>query len=361
MEAQLDRILRYWAGDYTGMMVLAGSAEATPVFVKIASIEAPQFGERVFVYLLRRDSVDGPALQQKIFSFDTDSPRDRNRMRAWAFLPDEINPALAKMPAEWQSLAPEQLQGFPDGCAFRWARTKAGFAATLTDDTCRFDSQALARTVIGELRYEIGPDALVWQESLSDVDGTLLMTTGGPVRAVRVGPMIDVRWSFYEFAGTTRAELRRMLYAAAPRDADGEKRQASTDWDVSWHGEPFTSPSGCRIDDVTTSIEVRHLLPRLSHPQSVPSDLREDWDTHHVVLLRQALRHQQFAVDAAIRIGVVLPGLGERDNCDAAAAEAARVAGELIALARRRARQYDETMRQRDAERGGFQPFGASG
>lgn len=352
LEAELDDITRWWSGRFAGQAFVPGTADDAEmsVFHEIVSIQAPQFGARVFSYQLRRDSVDGPILQQKIFSFDTNAARESNFMRAWIFLPEQQVPELATTPEAWRSLQPDRLTSFPDTCAFRWQKTKAGFAGAVSSVDCAFESTVFGQQVRSDMSYEIEAQALTWSETLTGANGAVVASTNGALRADRLGPIIDVRRSYYDVEGATVAEIRRDLYAESPIFADGESRAARTDWVVSWDVERSESDSGCRIERVATIVELTYLLPRLVDHDTVADELRAEWDAYIVALLEHELRHQQFAVDAAHKIESVLPALREREDCESLAAEAGRTASGIVDSARRRERQYDYTTRHGQAE-----------
>jgi len=350
LDEDLDAITRVWSGEFAGEATVPPEGEVAAIFHRIVSIQAPQFGDRVFFYQLCRDDVDGPILQQKIFAFDTDPLRTANRMRAWVLSREQFDPAFAATPANWRRLLPNQLMSFPEACAFRWRETKGGYAGSVSAKECEFDSRAFGQPVRPDMSYEISAAALVWTETLSAADGTVLASTDGSRSAQRIGPIIDVRRNYYDVQGMSAMEIRRDLYARSPVFAHGDIRDAQTDWIVAWEIDWSESETGCRVDGVSTTVEISYLLPRLQNWQSLPAELRAEWDDYMDALLRHELRHHHFAVDAARKIESVLSDLREHDTCDAAAEEAERIAGNVIQTARRRERQYDDTTRYGVAE-----------
>ncbi len=357
LERELDDITRLWSGRYVGLATLpaAVGGGTSRIIHEIASIDAPQFGERVFSYMLRRDAHDGPILQQKIFSFDTDPARERNRMRAWVFSREQFDPALAGTPTTWRELQPGQLMGFPVGCTFGWRRTRSGFTGAVSSKDCQFDSRSFAQSVRAEMSYDIDTDALIWTETLSGADGGVLATTGGALRAERVGPVVDVRREAYRVRGAAAAEVRRDLYASTPIVVDGEPRDALTSWSIVWDAAWEESESSCRVGAVSTSVTIFSQLPRLANRGTVSPEVLAAWDDYVAELLRQELRQRQFAVAAALRIEASLADLSEYPACEPAAAAAERLAREMIGNARRRALQYDYATRNDYADEAVFQ------
>jgi len=346
LDAELADITREWPGHYRGQAILPGmDGDATSVLHEISSIYAPRFGERVYFYQLRGDAIDGPVLQQKIFVFDTDPQRDQNSMRAWVAAPGQIDPDFAARPNAWRRLRPAKLMSFPAACAFRWRRIKGVFRGMVAAQDCEFDSRAFGQPVRPEMSYEISAAALIWNETLSGADGRVLASTGGPLRAERIGPVIDVRRSVYDIQGTTVKEIRRDLNAGSPLFDDGTRRAAHTDWTITWDVDSIESDSGCRVDHVATTVTIDDRVPRLLNRGAVPVDVLAEWDAYVDAVLAHELRHQQFAVNAAYRIESALPGLQEHGSCEDLLSDAARLAGELVDSDRRRERQYDDTTR----------------
>jgi predicted secreted Zn-dependent protease len=339
LDAELDRITRLWSGTYA-------DAEYRH---RIEPILAPRFGERVYFYQLERAEAGDKPLQQKVFSFRTDPQRERNRMHAWVLSPAQLDPGIADDPAKWLTLAPGELTDFPDACAFVWRATRGAYRGAVSADNCEFSSGAFGQRVRPDMSYTVSTDALVWDETLAGADGVVLASTDRPRRAVRVGPVIDVRRSFYGVRGDTAAEIRRALYAGTPNVVDGEQVPARTDWFVAWRVDTNETDAGCSVAAVATEIAIVHVLPQLVNRADLPGSLQEEWDAYLAGLLRQESGHRRFAVAAARRIESALPELGARASCDAVRQAAAGVADAVIDSARRRDRQYEYAIRQASA------------
>lgn len=347
LAAELGDIVTLWPGRFGGEARLPGDGgdELQPIFHEIAAIDAPQFGELVYAYTLRREGFDGPVLQQKVFAFDDDPLRETNSMRAWVFAPDQLEPKFATMPARWRQVAPVDLVDFPDDCAFVWRKKKTAYIGRVSSDVCGFDSRAFGQRVQPDMSYEINADALTWKETLRGESGDALASTSGALRAERVGPVIDLRRTYYEIEGATVAEVRRDLYTNASVEDEGELRFARADWQVSWQTGTEETEAGCIVTDVATKVAVAYLLPRWSGRDAAAAALRDEWDGFVGALLGHLLRHQQLAVDTANRIEKEVRGLGERPGCDALRDDADEIALRAIENARRREQQYDYTSR----------------
>lgn len=347
LEAELDEITALWSGDFAGEATMPGADEKSAIMHRITPMLAPQFGERVFLYQLHGESADGPMLQQKVFAFDTNPSRVENQMRAWVFAADDFDAGIGAEPTKWRSLGPLDLKGFPDACAFRWRESRSGFFARVSAKDCRFASVAFGRAIRPDMTYELSRDALTWDETLRSDDGDLLASTGEPLTAARVGPVVAVRWDFYVVQGETFAQIRRDLAERIAVDTDGEARDSKTEWDVSWTIGRSETETGCAVDGVDVRIYVSHLLPRLDGRESLPAEVSDAWDAYIDALLTHELRHRRLAVEAARALEARLLQLPEAAGCEQLLAAADNIATDLTGVARRRERQFDATARER--------------
>jgi hypothetical protein len=89
LDAELTKITSLLTGRYAGSMadpLDPTDGKTIRLHHKIVPIEAPQFGQRVFYHQISRDAVDSlQPTQQKIYVFDLDPARKRNRMRSFVF------------------------------------------------------------------------------------------------------------------------------------------------------------------------------------------------------------------------------------------------------------------------------------
>ncbi|MGI9342636.1 MAG: DUF922 domain-containing protein, partial [Gammaproteobacteria bacterium] len=298
LDAELDEITALWSGDFAGEATMPGADDKTTIVHRIVPILAPQFGERVFLYQLHRESAAGPLLQQKIFAFDTNPSRAENRMRAWVFAPDRVDAAVGSEPADWRAMQPGELKDFPESCAFRWRETRAGFSGRVSAKDCRFASRAFGQAIRPDMSYGLTRNSLTWDETLSADDGESLVSTGGPLTAARVGPVVAVWWEFYAVQGDTFAQIRRDLSERIAVDTDGEARESRTEWNLRWSIGRSETEIGCAVDGVEVRLDVSHLLPRLDARNSLPAEVKDAWDAYADTLLEHELRHRRLAVEA---------------------------------------------------------------
>ena len=187
LDADLAALLAQLPGSYAGEIPdpRSPSGEMLPVFHKLVPIDAPQFGEQVFYYQLSTGSGDGPALQQKIFVFDTAPDRVANRMRAYVFAPGQAAGNLEQDPDRWASLDPAALMDFPPECAFRWTRVAGGFEAVVNAGDCAFKGRSFPQTIRPQMSYRLMGDEFVWDEVLYAEGRKVLASTDGPRTAYR--------------------------------------------------------------------------------------------------------------------------------------------------------------------------------
>ena len=188
LDQELAAILALFPGSYAGEAPdpREPGAALRPIYHKIVPIELPQFGEFALYYQLSTGSPDGPALQQKLFVFDTAPDRRVNRMEAYVFPPDQVAPNLERRSGDWPALRPADLIAFSEACAFRWAQSPAGLTGSVRRAECAFESERFGGLVRPEMSYRVTAGALYWSEALYAEDGRLLASTAGTLVADRL-------------------------------------------------------------------------------------------------------------------------------------------------------------------------------
>jgi hypothetical protein len=186
-DQELDRLLELFPGTYTGTAPVPRATDGSTQVIhhKIAPIDAPQFGARVYYYQLSTGGPDGMPLQQKIFAFDTGPERASNRMRAWVFAPGQAAANLEQRPEAWSAIDPAAMLSFPDACAFQWSTISGGFEGTVARQDCTFDGRSFGQPVSPDMRYGVYPARFEWQETLYAADGSVLVSTRGNLQAER--------------------------------------------------------------------------------------------------------------------------------------------------------------------------------
>lgn len=183
LQTLLDALPGVYAGDAPDPRASDGRSQR--IFHRIRPIDAPQFGAQVMYYRLSTGSADAPALQQKIFSFETAGSDGAVRMRAWAFPPDYPDQLAHTTADEWQSLTATELLDFPEACAFAWRTIAGGYEGVVDAGHCEFASPAFGQRVRPQMSYRLSGDRLEWTEVLYGEAGNVLVSTSGTLPAFR--------------------------------------------------------------------------------------------------------------------------------------------------------------------------------
>ena len=186
VDGELTELVEMLTGKYAGdapKAMIPGS-EMQRLVHSFEPITAPQLGEQVVYYHVTRDSVEGPILQAKIFIFATDAERTSNTMRALVLNPEQAETMRKSDAAEWRSLSRDGLMSFPEVCFFTWVRQEDGFLGEGSDQ-CSYESAAFGQTITPDMHYRITGDVFELEETLVGEDGEAIVTTGGPLLAVR--------------------------------------------------------------------------------------------------------------------------------------------------------------------------------
>ena len=191
LDAELTKITSLLTGRYAGSMadpLDPTGGKTIRLHHKIVSIEAPQFGQRVFYHQISRDAVDSlQPTQQKIYVFDLDPARKQNRMRSFVFYPKSGYANLERDPAALRQLQPQQLMSFPAGCEINWSE-EAGevFFARVRLGDCRYESAAFKQTILPLLTYRVSRDAFAIEDVLHDANRKPLYPSMGLASAARL-------------------------------------------------------------------------------------------------------------------------------------------------------------------------------
>jgi len=191
LDAELSRIMALLPGRYAGSIVdpfAPSSGKMIRLHHKIVPIEAPQFGQKVFYHQISRDAVDSlQPTQQKIYVFDLDPARKRNRMRSFVFYPKSGYANLERDPVALRQLQPQQLMSFPPGCEINWSEeTGEVFFARVRLGDCRYDSVAFKQAILPLLTYRVSREAFAIEDVLHDANRKPLYPSVGLASAARL-------------------------------------------------------------------------------------------------------------------------------------------------------------------------------
>lgn len=150
---------------------------------------------------------------------------------------------------------------------------------------------------------------------------------GKATDARSTGPNI----AYYDLVGTTGRDIRNELKLKGPVNKHGERSDALTRWDVSYHYTLRESERACRVESFAAELKVDILLPRWTPTEKTPSRLIEDWTAYSTALKRHEDRHYQLAVEAAHELERRLATLTGTRGCDALARSLDRGADQVLA------------------------------
>ncbi|MFK8014664.1 MAG: CpcT/CpeT family chromophore lyase [Gammaproteobacteria bacterium] len=194
LTAELREIVSLFTGHYRGLAPdpLARNDPQVPatmeVFHRVAQIDAPQFGGIVLYHQLNRERLDGPAIQRKIYAFDTDVSRANNRMKAYYILPEQPWIDLDRNPDAVKEIAPDELKSFPVECDMNWTSQLGTIEAVIKPGACLFESTAFGQTVRAEMTYTVNKDGFDLYEAMYTATGDTIFDMDDPISSLRMAP-----------------------------------------------------------------------------------------------------------------------------------------------------------------------------
>jgi hypothetical protein len=158
---------------------------------EIIPVQAPAFGPgRAFYHQISRDGfdVDVP-FQQKIYVFDEDPARPRNRMRSFVLAPGAPTASPARGPAALAALQPAATMSFPPACIINWSAGEepGTWVARVRREDCSYVSERFRQKISPDLTYVVAPDSFAVEDLLFGEDGRSLVPSPGLMRAARQG------------------------------------------------------------------------------------------------------------------------------------------------------------------------------
>jgi hypothetical protein len=158
---------------------------------EIIPVQVPAFGAgRAFYHQISRDGfdVDVP-FQQKVYVFDEDPARPRNRMRSFVLAPGAPTASPARGPAALAALQPAATMSFPPACIINWSAGEepGTWVARVRREDCSYVSERFRQKISPDLTYVVAPDSFAVEDLLFGEDGRSLVPSPGLMRAARQG------------------------------------------------------------------------------------------------------------------------------------------------------------------------------
>lgn len=153
-------------------------------------------------------------------------------------------------------------------------------------------------------------------------------------------PSVVKRSSYYEIVGSSVEELRASIDRQRPRDKNGDRHDAVTEWTVRWDYRYTAEASVCALTSFATSLSVSTRLPRWSRREK-GSSLARRWDRYIEALEEHERGHARIAQRAAQAVQDRVSAIAPVTTCPLLI-ESIRSTGEdLIALYRSEDAEYD--------------------
>lgn len=193
LDAELTQLFTALPGRFAGEAPDPGKpGSRSPLFHKIARVNAPQFGSNaVFYHQISRDSLDSTApFLRKFYVFDRNPARRANSMRAFVLTDAVAGANFERDAAAVAALDPAKLMSFPRGCDVSWTLDagRKTFVGRVHQESCAFDSAAFRQRVSPEMTYELNDAGFAQQEQFFDAAGKPLFPPTGLVAAARQTP-----------------------------------------------------------------------------------------------------------------------------------------------------------------------------
>jgi predicted secreted Zn-dependent protease len=160
---------------------------------------------------------------------------------------------------------------------------------------------------------------------------------------VRHEPSPEVRIAYYPVEGASVAEIRRDLLRKGPRDAQGRRRAARTDWSLGWRYAAREEAGVCVAGNVETSLAITTTLPSLAGP--TPEPVRSDWSALASRLAEHEDAHRALALECRDELARSLARVRGADDCDALRRALDAVGRSAVAECRARAAGFDRETR----------------
>lgn len=190
LDQELAAITALLPGRYQATLPDPRGGAPLVIHHEIIPVQAPAFGPgRAFYHQIARDGFDvAVPFQQKIYVFDEDPARPRNRMRSFVLAPGAPSISPARAPAALAALEPAATMSFPPACIINWAAgdEPGTWVARVRREDCSYQSERFRQTISPDLTYVVAPGWLAVEDLLFGEDGKSLVPSPGLARAERL-------------------------------------------------------------------------------------------------------------------------------------------------------------------------------
>ncbi|WP_339138765.1 MAG: DUF922 domain-containing protein [Candidatus Electrothrix sp. GW3-4] len=135
---------------------------------------------------------------------------------------------------------------------------------------------------------------------------------------------------YYRVSGSTAREIRNDLDRKTPVNEKGKKYDAYTTWLVHWKYHWNASEDQCRITQVSTTVDVQYILPKLKRSAPLPKALVNKWERYLRALLQHENGHKDIGVRAANEIEEKIRNMKPRRTCQQLELDANRLGHKVL-------------------------------
>jgi predicted secreted Zn-dependent protease len=133
------------------------------------------------------------------------------------------------------------------------------------------------------------------------------------VKLASSSPAVVERVEYYEVFALSATLLRAEINKVAPKDDQGRRSDAVTDWTVRWDYRYDSRDGACAITAFSTSVAVLTRLPSLA--VGAPKRLVEQWDKYVEALTEHERGHARIGIQAATAIQDRASALASTATC----------------------------------------------
>lgn len=152
---------------------------------------------------------------------------------------------------------------------------------------------------------------------------------------------VNIDHEFYPVKVAKASELLTELNRLSPIREGGDIFHGVTDAHISWRFWWNEENGKCRIDRVTTTVDIKHTLPRLESADP-ESGLMSIWNKWYPALIEHEKGHAITAIQIAHEIDASILLLPEYQSCKALTRDANETGHRLLDKLRQMDREYDE-------------------
>lgn len=163
-------------------------------------------------------------------------------------------------------------------------------------------------------------------------------------------PLVNIAFEHYDIYPTAHKDLRNELIRNSPIKKSDQIHFGHTAWTVEWRFKWRKQNGQCKINQVTTSLDVTYILPRIAPGFSIDSKLEKSFNRYYDLLFAHEQEHMKSGLYAARDIEAALLNLKSFEQCNVLDKHANATGHALIEKYKERDREYDRKTRHGKSE-----------